>query len=60
MEYRQLGVGLRISAMTLGTMGFGGGSMFANVGTGHVQDARASDRPGHLRDRQRAARPASD
>src|ERR1700761_2970775 len=41
VEYRQLGrSGLRISAMTLGTMGFGGGSMFTNVGTGHVQDAR--------------------
>ena len=41
MEYRQLGrSGLRISAMTLGTMGFGGGSMFANVGTGDVKDAR--------------------
>ena len=41
MEYRQLGrSGLRISAMTLGTMGFGGGSMFANVGTGDVQAAR--------------------
>ena len=41
MEYRQLGrSGLRISAMTLGTMGFGGGGMFANVGTGDVQDAR--------------------
>jgi aryl-alcohol dehydrogenase-like predicted oxidoreductase len=40
VEYRQLGrSGLRISAMTLGTMGFGGGSMFANVGT-DVQDAR--------------------
>ena len=41
MEYRQLGrSGLRISAMTLGTMGFGGGGVFANVGTGDVQDAR--------------------
>ena len=41
MEYRQLGrSGLRISAMTLGTMGFGGGGAFANVGTGDVQDAR--------------------
>src|SRR5947209_10522991 len=41
VEYRQLGrSGLRISAMTLGTMGFGGGGMFANVGTGDVQDAR--------------------
>ena len=29
MEYRQLGrSGLRISAMTLGTMGFGGGDVF--------------------------------
>ena len=26
--------------MTLGTMGFGGGGVFANVGTGDVQDAR--------------------
>ena len=41
MEYRQLGrSGLRISAMTLGTMGFGGGGVFAKVGTGDVQDAR--------------------
>ena len=41
MEYRQLGrSGLRISAITLGTMGFGGGGVFANVGTGDVQDAR--------------------
>ena len=41
MEYRQLGrSGLRISAMTLGTMGFGGGGVFANVGTGDVRDAR--------------------
>ena len=41
MEYRRLGrSGLRISAMTLGSMGFGGGSMFADVGTGDVQHAR--------------------
>ncbi len=41
MEYRQLGrSGLRISALTLGTMGFGGGGVFAKVGTGDVQDAR--------------------
>src|SRR5580704_11593296 len=41
VEYRQLGrSGLRISAMTLGTMGFGGGGVFAKVGTGDVQDAR--------------------
>ena len=40
MEYRQLGrSGLRISTLTLGTMGFGGG-MFAKVGTGDVADAR--------------------
>ena len=40
VEYRRLGrSGLRISAMTLGTMGFGGGGVFANVGTGDVQDA---------------------
>ena len=38
---RQLGrSGLRISAMTLGTMGFGGGGMYAKFGTGDVQDAR--------------------
>ena len=41
MEYRQLGrSGLRISTITLGTMGFGGGGVFAKVGTGDVQDAR--------------------
>jgi hypothetical protein len=41
VEYRQLGrSGLRISAMTLGTMGFGGGGVFAHVGTGDAQDAR--------------------
>ena len=41
VEYGQLGrSGLRISAMTLGTMGFGGGGVFANVGTGDAQDAR--------------------
>jgi hypothetical protein len=41
VEYRQLGrSGLRISAITLGTMGFGGGGVFAKVGTGDVQDAR--------------------
>ena len=57
MEYRQLGrSGLRISAMTLGTMGFGGGGVFANVGTGDVQDARrqidlALRRRGVIRDR---------
>src|SRR3954452_6439108 len=33
MEYRQLGrSGLRISTVTLGTMGFGGGGKFANLG----------------------------
>jgi hypothetical protein len=41
VEYGQLGrSGLRISAMTLGTMGFGGGGVFGNVGTGDAQDAR--------------------
>ncbi len=41
MEYRQLGgSGLRISAITLGTMGFGGDGVFAKVGTGGVHDAR--------------------
>ncbi len=33
MEYRQLGrCGLRVSTMTLGTMGFGGAGMFESVG----------------------------
>jgi aryl-alcohol dehydrogenase-like predicted oxidoreductase len=33
MEYRQLGrCGLRVSRLTLGTMGFGGSGMFAGVG----------------------------
>ena len=32
MEYRQLGrCGLRISRLTLGTMGFGGAGVFSNV-----------------------------
>ena len=34
MDYRQLGrSGLRVSALTLGTMTFGGGGKFANVGS---------------------------
>ncbi len=38
MEYRQLGrSGLRVSALTLGTMTFGGRGMFANVGTTDVK-----------------------
>ncbi len=41
MEYRQLGSsGLKISSLTLGTMTFGGGGKFANVGTTDVQGAR--------------------
>ena len=41
MEYRQLGTsGLKISALTLGTMGFGGGGKFKNVGDIDVAGAR--------------------
>jgi aryl-alcohol dehydrogenase-like predicted oxidoreductase len=41
MEYRQLGrSGLRVSTLTLGTMGFGGGGNFADVGDNDVADAR--------------------
>jgi aryl-alcohol dehydrogenase-like predicted oxidoreductase len=41
MDYRQLGrSGLRVSVITLGTMGFGGGGPFANVGDLGVKDAR--------------------
>jgi aryl-alcohol dehydrogenase-like predicted oxidoreductase len=41
MEYRQLGSsGLKISALTLGTMTFGGGGKFANVGTTDLAGAR--------------------
>jgi aryl-alcohol dehydrogenase-like predicted oxidoreductase len=41
MEYRQLGrSGLRISALTLGTMTFGGRGDFANVGATDVDGAR--------------------
>jgi aryl-alcohol dehydrogenase-like predicted oxidoreductase len=41
MEYRQLGrSGLRVSTLTLGTMGFGGGGKFRFVGTGDVDAAR--------------------
>jgi aryl-alcohol dehydrogenase-like predicted oxidoreductase len=41
MEYRQLGSsGLKISALTLGTMSFGGGGKFANVGTTDLAGAR--------------------
>jgi len=41
MEYRQLGhSGLKVSALTLGTMTFGGGGNFANVGNTDVDGAR--------------------
>ena len=41
MDYRQLGhSGLRVSTLTLGTMTFGGGGKFANVGSTDVDGAR--------------------
>jgi aryl-alcohol dehydrogenase-like predicted oxidoreductase len=41
MEYRQLGrSGLRVSVLTLGTMGFGGAGRFAAVGTADLDAAR--------------------
>jgi aryl-alcohol dehydrogenase-like predicted oxidoreductase len=41
MEYRQLGSsGLKISALTLGTMTFGGGGNFAKVGSTDLEGAR--------------------
>jgi aryl-alcohol dehydrogenase-like predicted oxidoreductase len=41
MEYRQLGSsGLRVSALSLGTMTFGGRGQFANVGATDVASAR--------------------
>src|SRR3954452_3420746 len=41
MDYRQLGrSGLRVSSITLGTMGFGGQGPFANVGRLGVDDCR--------------------
>src|SRR5918995_452737 len=41
MDYRQLGrSGLRVSSLTLGTMTFGGGGKFANVGSTGVDGAR--------------------
>ena len=41
MQYRQLGKsGLQVSAMTLGTMTFGGGGAFAKVGTTDVAGAK--------------------
>jgi aryl-alcohol dehydrogenase-like predicted oxidoreductase len=41
MEHRQLGAsGLRVSALTLGTMTFGGKGNFAKVGDTGVEDAR--------------------
>lgn len=41
MEFRQLGnSGLKVSALTLGTMTFGGAGPFANVGSTEVEGAR--------------------
>jgi aryl-alcohol dehydrogenase-like predicted oxidoreductase len=41
MEYRQLGAsGLKISAITIGTMTFGGGGKFAQVGSAGPEQAR--------------------
>jgi aryl-alcohol dehydrogenase-like predicted oxidoreductase len=41
MDYRQLGrSGLRVSALTLGTMTFGGRDRFANVGSTDIDGAR--------------------
>lgn len=41
MEYRQLGrSGLKVSTITLGTMGFGGSGVFAKVGNAQVAEAR--------------------
>src|SRR3954467_11490084 len=41
MEYRQLGrSGLRVSALTMGTMTFGGQGVFGNVGTTDTDEAR--------------------
>jgi aryl-alcohol dehydrogenase-like predicted oxidoreductase len=41
MEYRELGrSGLRISVLTMGTMGFGGAGKFAYVGSTGVDEAR--------------------
>ena len=41
MEYRQLGTsGLKTSVLAMGTMTFGGGGPFANVGSTTVEDAR--------------------
>ena len=41
MDYRQLGrSGLRVSALTLGTMTFGGGGNFAKVGSTDIDGAR--------------------
>lgn len=41
MEYRQLGrSGLQVSVLTMGTMTFGGGGKFADVGTTQLDDAR--------------------
>jgi aryl-alcohol dehydrogenase-like predicted oxidoreductase len=41
MDYRELGrSGLRVSALTLGTMTFGGGGKFAHVGSTDVEGAK--------------------
>jgi hypothetical protein len=50
MEYRQLGrSGLRVSALTLGTMTFGGQGVFKPVGTTDVTQARVADARGYER-----------
>ena len=45
MEYRQLGrSGLRVSVLTLGTMTFGGRSIFSKVGSTGLEAARREGR----------------
>ena len=41
MQYMQLGhSGLRVSRLTMGTMSFGGGGKFSNVGSTETEDAK--------------------
>ena len=50
MEYRTLGAsGLRVSALTLGTMTFGGKGGFAAVGSTGVAEARRVKRVNRVR-----------